>query len=102
MLVTRDLKGARKSFIESIAFAPKDKHIFLNFNTLLQDQTSWLTQVEMLTTISLLHNAALDWHVSDYDYYGVSISTIFQHLSPIITYLPFSPSSEYTIHNITM
>lgn len=38
MLVANDLKGARKSFIESITLAPKDKLIVLNFNTLLQDQ----------------------------------------------------------------
>jgi len=37
MLVTNDLEGARKSFIESLTLAPKDKHIVLNFNVLLQD-----------------------------------------------------------------
>ena len=38
MLVANDLEGARKSFIESLTLAPKDKHIVLNFNVLLQDQ----------------------------------------------------------------
>ena len=38
MLVANDLEGARKSFIESLTLEPKDKHIVLNFNVLLQDQ----------------------------------------------------------------
>jgi hypothetical protein len=37
MLVTSDLEGARKSFIQAMILAPHDKRIMSNFNTLLQD-----------------------------------------------------------------
>lgn len=50
MLVANDLEGARKSFIESLTLAPKDKHIVLNFTLCCRIKASWVTQGEMLTT----------------------------------------------------
>lgn len=38
MLVHHDLAGAKESFIQAMSYAPRDKRIISNFNTLLQDE----------------------------------------------------------------